>query len=644
MLRHFPNSNVSAGSRNGSPCCGRLRPDCSTSPRQRPGLSTARCSPRLCLSTQSSAESMKPTLRCRRGSSFLEQQKQQIMTTNLIEHSQEGMDHEDMMNLSELMSGATLDPAEWFTDNEQAALLSALRRLLELSGTVPNEIPGTVDDLLDAVPSGLLLARVLLAVDKDALDIRALNDQGPEGSSLDEAAKLQNLTLVINAAAGVGCAVAGMKPTQLLYPRSYKQEVMQQLWTFVKHALLSRISPSSSSELVAHSEDGCKGAATSPEQRMIQWLNQQVRSYLAVHPEDCERVPADFKVENLDADLADGVVLSMVLNQLGATHATSTPRSSTAPPKTHGERALSSIHNVNISIQAVTAQGPVHPANFSHFCRPTSQPGGATASSQQVAQDAGTTQLVSATPSVAPQHSRTSASHLLHQPAPHLMSAPPLIAVTEPRTPADKTAQHQPVRAPQAQLETASRMPHLQSSHTSASTEADATVCHSRDQSTLSKPASTTNTTQLPRPQQKPCDSVDFASSPGQLDHPFPVDTQEQSVSFRQIGLPTTPLIPVSEGGGLSEQFWQAEADARIENFLNEHESVRAHAQQAKPIVPVVPSDISASKPRLVLAIVAQLMETQKLIETQAHVSRYIEDAGDDSSTTPNNKAPKVKS
>eukprot|EP00965_Chrysotila_dentata_P253727 6211396-Pleurochrysis_carterae.AAC.2 len=167
MLRRFPNSNISASSQNPSPRClhsnnaaassnqsptyGHVRPR-STSPQMRPGLNTTRCSPRLCLSTQSSSESVvNPTLRYRRGNSFFEKQKQQTMTTELIENSQEEWPPGDMVNLSEIMSGATLNPAEWFTDNEQAALLSALRRLLEQSKTSPNEIPATVDELLDAV-------------------------------------------------------------------------------------------------------------------------------------------------------------------------------------------------------------------------------------------------------------------------------------------------------------------------------------------------------------------------------------------------------------------------------------------------------------------------------------------------------------
>ena len=52
-----------------------------------------------------------------------------------------------------------------------------------------------------------------------------------------------------------------------------------------------------------------------PEQIMLRWANHHIRQYLNDNP-DQTGVPKDFKISNLDADLADGKAYSIILHQV----------------------------------------------------------------------------------------------------------------------------------------------------------------------------------------------------------------------------------------------------------------------------------------------------------------------------------------
>eukprot|EP00965_Chrysotila_dentata_P245698 6206717-Pleurochrysis_carterae.AAC.1 len=282
-------------------------------------------------------------------------------------------------------------------------------------------------------------------------------------------------------------------------------------------------------------------------------------------------------------------------------------------------------------------------AGFAHFCRPASQSSGPPASTQQLSRPAGINRLKPWNPSSAPPASPTLTSQDLQHPTSHIMSPPPLIAVAEPRSPADGGAPKESVQgAPRAQLQTVSNTPRFQSSITGPGAASGASDHPSSNNTASSQPFSSKDTVLLPPPQLDLSHRAGSSAQSGQRDADSMADSQNMSVPFKQLALPTTPLIPVSEGGGLSKQFWEAEADVRIENLLNEHNAARAQAQQAEALVALTPSDISSSKPRLVLAFVAQLMETQKLMETQAYVAQDAESASDGKSPPRRAPAPKT--
>ena len=116
-----------------------------------------------------------------------------------------------------------------------------------------------------------MLAYLLSSVDGNAIDLRALNQPRQPGHELTEAAKMQNLTLIVNAAAGIGCSVPGLRPLQLLHAESNDQVAYQQVWSIIRLGLLNQISV----KLAVH--PNLPTLQDAPvEQVLVHWLNLQV--------------------------------------------------------------------------------------------------------------------------------------------------------------------------------------------------------------------------------------------------------------------------------------------------------------------------------------------------------------------------------
>jgi len=106
------------------------------------------------------------------------------------------------------------------------------------------------EQLLLAIEQGELLARLIVAVDPDALDLRALNRMATTGEVLTRSELLQNHKLFINAAAALGVAVPQLLPEQLLRAREHEQIVFEQVWQLQKLQLLSSVSVAAHPELL----------------------------------------------------------------------------------------------------------------------------------------------------------------------------------------------------------------------------------------------------------------------------------------------------------------------------------------------------------------------------------------------------------
>ena len=156
------------------------------------------------------------------------------------------------------------------------------------------------------------------------------------GAPLSDKDALQNHTLCSNAATGIGCGITNLQPQQLhkaadneqvpaglpsrrlplppsvltlpivLRPTHRHQVVLQLMWNLTRNELLTPLTPKQHPEffrLLLPGEEMGAMAKMLPEQIMLRWANHHIRQYLNDNP-DQKGVPKDFKISNLDSDLA----------------------------------------------------------------------------------------------------------------------------------------------------------------------------------------------------------------------------------------------------------------------------------------------------------------------------------------------------
>ena len=76
-----------------------------------------------------------------------------------------------------------------------------------------------------------------------ALDARALNFPAQHGGALTEAARLQNVTLALHAAASIGAVVAGLTPQQLRDAPAHRGATLELLWQLTRAKFRARLVP-----------------------------------------------------------------------------------------------------------------------------------------------------------------------------------------------------------------------------------------------------------------------------------------------------------------------------------------------------------------------------------------------------------------
>ena len=76
-----------------------------------------------------------------------------------------------------------------------------------------------------------------------ALDPRALNLPKDHGGALPEAARLQNVTLALHAAASIGAVVAGLTPRQLRLASAHRGAALELLWQLTRAKFRARLAP-----------------------------------------------------------------------------------------------------------------------------------------------------------------------------------------------------------------------------------------------------------------------------------------------------------------------------------------------------------------------------------------------------------------
>ncbi|KAL3928896.1 MAG: hypothetical protein SGPRY_002196 [Prymnesium sp.] len=177
-----------------------------------------------------------------------------------------------------------------------------------LSLLTPSPLP--LSPNLPLPEQGVLLNKLVLHVQPDALDPRALNL--PEGSQpLTKEARVQNHTLCANAATSIGCGVREMHPAQLAHANAHRQIVLSLLFNLARRCHLSPVVGRRGGKRVDAQLE--RGAQKSPEAFLISWINERIAQFGSPSQ---KLIRIDFRIANLGSDLTDSVALGIVEHQI----------------------------------------------------------------------------------------------------------------------------------------------------------------------------------------------------------------------------------------------------------------------------------------------------------------------------------------
>ena len=189
-------------------------------------------------------------------------------------------------------------------------LNSALQGDADLQGVLPLGDGGA---LFDAVARSLLLPKFIHLIEPGLLDLRALSplDAGP----LSPAARRRNHALALGASRCLGVTLDGLEPSTLDDAPRHEQAVLRLIWQLTRHALLDRLTPRRTPELLRLlTPDEDARTPPAPERLLLRWINLQLRECALAgtpHADICAR-----EVANLSSDLVDAKVLGVLVYQV----------------------------------------------------------------------------------------------------------------------------------------------------------------------------------------------------------------------------------------------------------------------------------------------------------------------------------------
>jgi len=138
---------------------------------------------------------------------------------------------------------------------EEAALLRHTHQTLAGDKDVPlpaESLHARPEAFYEAASHGVLFAKLVLKAAPCALDTRALNlcehagaqhGGGHLARPLTEAARLQNITLALHAAASIGAVVVGLTPRQLRDAPEHRGAALELLWQLTRAKFRARLVP-----------------------------------------------------------------------------------------------------------------------------------------------------------------------------------------------------------------------------------------------------------------------------------------------------------------------------------------------------------------------------------------------------------------
>mmetsp|Transcript_38930 Transcript_38930/g.59164 ORF Transcript_38930/g.59164 Transcript_38930/m.59164 type:complete len:553 (-) Transcript_38930:25-1683(-) len=191
-----------------------------------------------------------------------------------------------------------------YSIEEKVTFAKMVNQILKDDEDCADRLPMNTEDdsLFHVFDNGILLCKLLIDIDHNCIDDRALNkQQNPNVYQVKE-----NLQMGIAAAKGLGIKMVGIDSSNFINKNAHM--ILGCLWQVIRMSLAKKISLKDTPEIMRLAEDGEDLAALkklSPETILIRWINYHLK-----------KAGVDRQVKNLGKDLSDSVALFHVLNRL----------------------------------------------------------------------------------------------------------------------------------------------------------------------------------------------------------------------------------------------------------------------------------------------------------------------------------------
>ena len=191
-----------------------------------------------------------------------------------------------------------------YSIEEKITFAKMINELLKDDEDCKDRIPMNVEDetLFHVFDNGIVLCKLIMQIDPEAIDERALNKQ----ANLNLYQVKENLQLAIAAAKGLGVKMVGVDSKDFINKTPHL--ILGCLWQSIRLAISKKISLKDTPEIMRLAEEGEELKdlqKLSPETILIRWINYHLA-----------KAGQDRKVTNLGKDLSDSFALFHVLNRL----------------------------------------------------------------------------------------------------------------------------------------------------------------------------------------------------------------------------------------------------------------------------------------------------------------------------------------
>lgn len=194
-----------------------------------------------------------------------------------------------------------------YSIEERTTFARSVNLILKDDADCNERIPMNVEDdtLFHVFDDGILLCKLLIALDKECIDSRALNR--PESGKVMNVYQIkENLQMGIAAAKGLGVKMIGVDSRDFI--DKVPHMILGCLWQIIRMHVSKSISLKDTPEIMRLANEGEELTdllKLTPEQLLVRWINYH-----------CAKAGVEKRVKNLGKDLSDSEALFYVLNQL----------------------------------------------------------------------------------------------------------------------------------------------------------------------------------------------------------------------------------------------------------------------------------------------------------------------------------------